>query len=330
MFPAGPSLALRGARHILPGMETFGQKVRLAVERRGLRLDEVAKATGLGIEHIQALERDDFGALPGDDTLIESLRSFARFVHVSPDQVIADYRLERQRWSAAVPAQVGAVGGHDARQEPKGFEWPPRPAESQIAVERSKPRLGRVGGVTILAAAILVFALAFLFWPRSSPAPETGLMAVAQDPVPMAKTEEADAPEPAGVAVSPTEAPSRPISAIEPSTDASRLSIRQHGVGRGVVAHDLAGEAQQFAEGERAWFWTRVEGGSAGASIDHVWIHEGEEALRVPLQLGGSSWRTHSYKDLTPGSEGNWAVEARDENGRVLARQEFRCTRTRS
>lgn len=310
-----------------PAVETFGQKLRLAVERKGLRLDEVAKATGLVIEHLQALERDDFGALPGDDTLIEGLRSFARLAHVNPDQVIADYRLERQRWLAAVPAEVGAVRGHDAGQEPKSFVWPPRPAESQIAAERPRPGLGRAAGVAILASAILVFALAFLFWPRSSPAPETGLMAVAQDTVPMAKTQETPkALEPSGIAVSPKDTPSRPISALEPSTDASRLSIREHGVGRGVVGHDLAGEAEQFAEGERVWFWTRVEGGSTGAWIDHVWIRDGDEALRVPLQLGGSSWRTRSYKDLNPGSEGNWAVEARDEAGRVLARQEFRCS----
>ena len=40
---------------ILSGMETFGQKVRYAIESQELPLDEVARATGLGIEHIQAL-----------------------------------------------------------------------------------------------------------------------------------------------------------------------------------------------------------------------------------------------------------------------------------
>ena len=86
------------------------------------------------------------------------------------------------------------------------------------------------------------------------------------------------------------------------------------------------GEATRFAEGERAWFWTRIEGGGAGDSIDHVWIHEGREALVVPVEIGGARWRTNSYKILNPGSAGRWTVEARDSEGRVLARREFTCT----
>ena len=75
------------------------------------------------------------------------------------------------------------------------------------------------------------------------------------------------------------------------------------------------------------WFWTRVEGGSSGDRIDHVWLQDGVEALRVPLKLGGSRWRTYSNKTLHAGAAGAWAVEARDARGRVLARSEFVCTR---
>jgi hypothetical protein len=72
-------------------------------------------------------------------------------------------------------------------------------------------------------------------------------------------------------------------------------------------------------------FWTLVVGGSAGDRISHVWLRDGEEMLAVGLAIGGPHWRTWSNKTLHTGSAGSWAVEARDAEGRVLARDEFTC-----
>ncbi len=316
-------------------METFGQKVRQAVESRRLPLDRVAEATGLGVEHIQALERDDFGALPGDDIVREGLRTFARLADVDPDEVIADFLRERQRWLAAVPAEVEVVGARDPRDEPKGIESPRRSGEP-LVVEPSRSGPGRTGRIAILASALLALAVvALLFWSRSSTAPESGRLAVARVMAPIREAPQKTwdlAGATTDMEVSPTDTPSRTpdsmasVSPIEQPIGASELSIREQGVGKGVVHNELVGEAEQFAEGERVWFWTLVEGGTAGELIHHVWLHEGEEALRVPLNLGGARWRTRSYKDLNPGSEGTWAVEARDQAGRVLARREFLCS----
>ena len=103
------------------------------------------------------------------------------------------------------------------------------------------------------------------------------------------------------------------------------MNIPEHGVGTAVENRQLAGENNRFAEGTAVWFWTRVEDGNSGETIHHVWLREGVEADRISLKLGGSSWRTYSRKTLGPESAGNWAVEARDERGRVLARREFLC-----
>ena len=105
----------------------------------------------------------------------------------------------------------------------------------------------------------------------------------------------------------------------------SGLVIAHHGVGTGVVNHELIGEADRFADGTRVWFWTWVNGATAGETIHHVWLYEGREMLSVPLKLGGERWRTQSYKNLHPGSTGQWVVEARDETGGVLARRVFQC-----
>jgi len=316
-------------------METFGQKVRQAVESQGLPLDKVAQATGLAVEHIEALERGEFAALPGDEIVREALRSFARLVNVDPDEVIADYGRERQRWMSAEPAQLEIIEIHDNHDDLTLIEAPP-PAHTPPVVQPATQETTRRGGFGFVVWIGLGIAVAgFLLLTRQPEPPGPGLRVISQTTAPSrAAAQEARAVpvSPEGTAHTPLEVPSRPqvrtkpAPAIEQPSDSAGLSIREHGVGMRVVRHELAGEAEQFAEGERVFFWTRIEGGAAGESIDHVWIYEGKEMLRVPLKVGGARWRTHSYKDLNPGSVGTWAVEARDSAGWILARREFVCS----
>ena len=79
-------------------------------------------------------------------------------------------------------------------------------------------------------------------------------------------------------------------------------------------------------EGSEVVFWTLIEGGASGDSVDHVWIREGEEVVTVGLAVGSAHWRTWSKKTLYPGSAGSWSVEARDRDGQVLASVSFTCT----
>jgi hypothetical protein len=107
----------------------------------------------------------------------------------------------------------------------------------------------------------------------------------------------------------------------------SGLSVGDHGVGTSVENRELVGRGDRFAEGSTVVFFTEVLGGSEGDRILHVWIREGDEQLSVGLSVGGPRWRTHSRKTLHPGSAGAWAVEARDQDGQVLARAEFTCVK---
>ncbi len=102
---------------------------------------------------------------------------------------------------------------------------------------------------------------------------------------------------------------------------AKGMRVSKYGVGTGVRNRELIGRSDQFTKGAQAWFWTHAEQGRPGDTIDHVWLHEGAEAARITLSIGGSRWRTQSAKTLR--SAGAWAVEARDAAGRVLARSEF-------
>jgi cytoskeletal protein RodZ len=313
-------------------METFGQKLKQAVELRGLPIDAVAQATGLKIEQIEALQRDDFSALPADEIIDRGLYSFAQLMEVDPDQVLSDFRHERQR--GAPPPSDPLPPPHKAR---RGY------------------------GLIIAGMAILVAAIATVaFLPRASRATPSAPRTVAAQASAAAPTQpsapERQSVEPGspGVPASPSEAKAsvtRPAPVVEPPkpetpvppaasraprpavaapAEASGLKITEHGVGTGIAKHNLVGRTERFSEGERAWFWSRVEGGRPGEMISHVWIHDGVEELRVPIRLGSSRWRTHSYKMMNAGSAGSWIVEARDAAGWVLARREFSCSPRRN
>jgi len=78
-------------------------------------------------------------------------------------------------------------------------------------------------------------------------------------------------------------------------------------------------------EGSEVVFWTLVVGGRPGDSIRHVWFEDGRAVMRADLDIGGAHWRTYSRLGLPRGATGPWTVEARDPEGRLLARQEFLC-----
>lgn len=113
--------------------------------------------------------------------------------------------------------------------------------------------------------------------------------------------------------------------AAEEGRAESHLSVPESGVGSGIADRELEGEGDRFAEGTAVVFWTRVVGGQEGERIRHVWLREGQEVISIGLTLGGPQWRTYSRKTLHPGSAGNWTVEARDGEDRVIARAEFVC-----
>ncbi len=285
-------------------MNTFGQNLMEAIESRGLSLEEVAQASGLDILYLKALERGDHAVLPEDESVTECLQAFARLVDVDPGEVIDAYLRERENDQRTAPTDVEVAIVRDAPQVP------------DVVMQRPASRPARFPGLFALGAAALVLAAAGFVWFQFSgqdePAP-ADLVSRSEVPseVPMVPENIPEIP-----VVQPT-----PVGSPEPSG----LVIPHHGVGTGVVNHQLIGEAERFAEGTQVWFWTWIGGATSGQTIHHVWLHEGREMLSVPLRLGGVRWRTQSYKTLHPGTTGHWAVEARDETGRVLARQDFQC-----
>jgi len=280
--------------------ETFGYKLRSVREDQGLSIEDVARTTRIAVHHLEALERDDFGALPEDVLVKNYLRAYSGCLDVNADLMIEDYVRER---ASSAPATTGSSVSDDVR--PARFRF-----------------------LMIVAGIVVIFAVIVTLKIRTGNVDEPERLSFSPNAV-MEAVKKSSAVETS--IVTPVETTATPVKQpvevvpIEPP-DPGTLAIVDYGVGTGVEDRQLVGAADRFAEGTQVSFWTRVENGTRGEAIDHVWSREGVEAARISLTLGGSPWRTHSAKTLWQGSAGNWTVEARDENGQVLARREFTCT----
>jgi len=223
---------------------------------------------------------------------------------------------------------IEAVEEHEPESS---IEKEPAPALSAEAVTPSRPAPSQWWpGVSLLLVVLLPLAAYLVFW-RKTPEPshvaagrETPSQKVIAPPSSPPQPHEAvEVPRAATVAraaEAPLDAP-RTSSPVRGQAAPSSLEIAESGVGLRLVGARLEGEGDRFEPGQRVTFATRVLGGAPGGHISHVWLRDGKVEQSIRLRLGGASWRTWSTKTL--GRPGAWAVEARDEQGRVLARADL-------
>lgn len=175
--------------------------------------------------------------------------------------------------------------------------------------------LGKGGGETRVAATA---AGAEETASASASPPKTRAAEPDGEPEPAARPGWAEPPDPtAGAGAERNPPPTRAAGT------GGTLDVPEFGVGLRVVNRRLEGEGESFEEGTAVFFLTRVVGGAAGESVRHVWIRGEGEVQTIELRLGGPHWRTYSSKTLH--GLGPWSVEARDAEGRVLARVPFTC-----
>jgi len=77
-------------------MTDFGSKLRGHRENRELSLDEIAESTKIRKAYLDALERNDFDALPGQVFAKGYIRTVAETLGVDPESLLRDYERERQ------------------------------------------------------------------------------------------------------------------------------------------------------------------------------------------------------------------------------------------
>jgi transcriptional regulator with XRE-family HTH domain len=316
----------------------LGDQLRAERERRGIVLEQVSGSTRIRKQYLEAIERQDWEALPEPVFTRGFVHTYAQFLGMDPKSMLNAYGREL-RISRAKESSGG----------------PPIEADVTKAVLE---RLARTKGLDlsrswsrtcwIMLCLVGACAGAAAVWTVRIPrgigqgertATETRVHAELESTVPPTAPDAvggddasgADRPGGRGVLQAPAAGVCDDQKHPAESQDrgrmpvVSRLKVSECGVGTDVVDRRLVGRTDRFGEGSVVWFWTRVIDGHRGETIQHVWRREGRVIAVIKLNVGGPQWRTGSRRRLQAGSIGSWTVEARGPEERMLASVGFTC-----
>lgn len=73
-------------------METLGQELKRRREEKKISLQEMSDATRIGIRFLQAIEADDYSALPGGIYSRSFIKAYARFVKMDEEEALGRFR----------------------------------------------------------------------------------------------------------------------------------------------------------------------------------------------------------------------------------------------
>lgn len=103
------------------GLTELGPNLRKVRSARGLTLDEAARDTRIRREFLEALEDDEFERLLGDVHVRGCLRTYASYLRLSPDKVVAAYAAGRtdapSQIQSSAPLQPESVVGGSRRRD---------------------------------------------------------------------------------------------------------------------------------------------------------------------------------------------------------------------
>lgn len=73
-------------------METVGQILKAAREKRGDKISEIAVHTKIGSRYLLALEEDRYEVFPSETHITGFIRSYAKYLELDPDHLIGIYK----------------------------------------------------------------------------------------------------------------------------------------------------------------------------------------------------------------------------------------------
>lgn len=136
-------------------METLGVWLRQTREARGDTLQDTEAATRIRVRFLEMLEAGDFAALPGGEVQVRGfLRIYARYLGLSPDEVLARCDAEVHGVEAIAPATAPAETqtAPPARLASGPATFEPR----DIPVSTSRPRWMSLGTLMVVGIVLIV------------------------------------------------------------------------------------------------------------------------------------------------------------------------------
>lgn len=105
--------------------QTVGEQLHAARTEKGLTLNEVAAQTRIPMRHLEAIERSDFGALPGSTYSLGFTKAYARFVGLDSVKLSEELRIELSQGGHAgfAPATPSYEPTDPSRVPPRWLAW---------------------------------------------------------------------------------------------------------------------------------------------------------------------------------------------------------------
>jgi cytoskeletal protein RodZ len=146
-------------------VEKLGRWLREAREAKGVTLEEAGEATRIRARFLELLEAGDFAAFPGGDVQLRGfLRIYARYLDLSPEEVLGRYSAEV--YDSDAPSIAAEVPETEAQSEEStndltSIRFRPRdiPVSSSLPRWMSVETVLIVGFVLIILLAILAVAV---------------------------------------------------------------------------------------------------------------------------------------------------------------------------
>ncbi len=135
--------------------ETLGRYLRRERESRSISLEELSRATRIGLPFLEALERDDFGFFPKREFIRGFLKGYARHLGLDVEEVLGRYRVQSELASRKenfqqIPLFPDTVGPEEEGRETK----PDFPAVSQSSPGRKRSYWKILLQIIIVSAAL--------------------------------------------------------------------------------------------------------------------------------------------------------------------------------
>ena len=202
-------------------MSDFGGKLRLARERRGISLRQVAASTKISVATLEALERNDISKLPGGIFSRGFVRSYAIEVGLEPDETVREF-LDRFPGEPAPASHV-----------------PVAIPEEESQFESQQRMAGVMLKLVLVSLPIIAVILYFTFRSRPAdvvgPPPTTAGQAASVESAPSAAAPSAAAP--------PSQTPGEaPAASLPAAPVAGSMRIEMHPTGECWVRLTVDGE----------------------------------------------------------------------------------------
>ncbi|MCX7006848.1 MAG: helix-turn-helix domain-containing protein, partial [Kiritimatiellaeota bacterium] len=136
-------------------MDSIGQQLKAARERKGVTASQAAAATHLKVQHVEALEHDDYSRLTVPTYAKGFLKIYAEYLGLDPAPLLREYMARFATQPAAKPAAAPA-----APSDGSVFKSPRRPLPGvPTRITLSSELVTR-----LLQAAVGIIVLLLLIW----------------------------------------------------------------------------------------------------------------------------------------------------------------------